>query len=126
MKLQPDRITSANVISGYTPQQIAINGQPWTESALVPWSGEVTPWPVGRAEALAAAHLEPIARLMPELVILGTGTRQRFLRPEVLRPLIEAGIGFEMMDTAAACRTYNILVSEGRSVVAALLLEVAA
>lgn len=124
MKLQPDRISSANVISGYTPDSVAINGQPWSQSAVVPWAGEVAAWEVGRFEEVSSAHLEPIARLAPELVILGTGARQRFPRPQVLRPLIEARIGFEIMDTAAACRTYNILVSEGRSVVAALLLEV--
>lgn len=123
MKLQPDRITSANVISGYTPEAVAINGQPWRQSALVPWQGEVAPWSVASFAELSAAHVEPIARLAPELIILGTGARQRFPRPEVLRPLIEARIGYEIMDTAAACRTYNILVSEGRSVVAALMLE---
>ncbi|WP_119154359.1 Mth938-like domain-containing protein [Caldimonas tepidiphila] len=125
MKLQPDRISSANVISGYTPQHIAINGQPWTQSMLVPWAGEVGSWDVTRFDEMSAGHLASVAQLAPELVIIGTGARQRFLRPDVLRPLIEARIGFEIMDTAAACRTYNILVSEGRSVVAALLLEIA-
>ena len=126
MKLQPDRITSANVISGYTPQHIAINGRPWTQSTLVPWAGDVRPWGVEDFEALSPEHLRPIADMAPELVIVGTGSRQRFPRPEVLRPLIEARIGFEVMDTVAACRTYNILVSEGRSVVAALLFQAVA
>lgn len=61
--------------------------------------------------------------LAPEVVIVGTGARQRFPAPQLLRPLIEAGIGFEVMDLAAACRTYNILASEGRAVAAALLLD---
>jgi hypothetical protein len=58
-----------------------------------------------------------------ELVIFGSGSRIRFAAPAVLRPLIERGIGIETMDTAAACRTYNVLASEGRAVVAALLIE---
>ena len=58
-----------------------------------------------------------------EVVLFGSGSRLRFAKPEALRPLIERGIGVETMDTAAACRTYNILVSEGRSVVAALVIE---
>jgi uncharacterized protein len=60
--------------------------------------------------------------LKPELVVLGTGTRLRHPAPELIRPLIEAGIGLEVMDTAAACRTYLVLSSEGRQVAAALLL----
>jgi uncharacterized protein len=60
--------------------------------------------------------------LCPELLILGTGRRQRFPRAELLAPLAEAGIGWEVMDTGAACRTYNILMSEGRNVAAALLM----
>ena len=61
--------------------------------------------------------------LAPELVIFGSGQRLRFVAPALLRPLIERRVGVETMDTAAACRTYNVLASEGRAVVAALLLE---
>jgi len=61
--------------------------------------------------------------LKPEVVVVGTGTRQRFPSPQVLRPLIEANIGYEIMDLAAACRTFNILATEGRAVVAALVFD---
>lgn len=57
----------------------------------------------------------------PEVLLVGTGGRQQFLRPEVLRPLLAAGIGVEIMDTHAASRTYNILMAEGRRVVVALI-----
>ena len=72
---------------------------------------------------LAEAHFAAIAELAPELVILGSGPRIRFVRPALLKPLIERRIGVETMDTAAACRTYNVLLAEGRSVVAALVFE---
>ena len=58
-----------------------------------------------------------------ELIIIGTGKRQRFPKPELLKTLIEAKIGFEVMDSQAACRTYNILVGEGRQVLLALIVE---
>ena len=64
--------------------------------------------------------------LKPELVIFGSGSRIRFVRPALLRALIERRIGIETMDTGAACRTYNVLLAEGRSVLAALLFETAA
>jgi uncharacterized protein len=72
---------------------------------------------------LHADHFERLAALQPELVIFGSGSRMRFAPPALLRPLIERRIGVECMDTAAACRTYNVLVSERRSVVAALILD---
>jgi uncharacterized protein len=78
---------------------------------------------VERFDALSERHFAALADLAPELVIFGTGARLRFPAPALLRPLIERGIGVETMDTAAACRTYNVLLGEGRAVVAALLFE---
>ena len=123
MKLHPDRIDGVNVIAGYTESTITVNGQPWRESLLLPARGAVTGWSCEHFEDLAASHFEAIAALEPELVIFGSGARLRFAKPELLRPLIERHVGIETMDTAAACRTYNILVAEGRDVVAALLLQ---
>ena len=71
---------------------------------------------------MQAAHFEAILALQPELVIFGSGARLKFVSPALLRALIDRRIGVETMDTPAACRTYNVLVSEGRSAVAALLL----
>ena len=82
----------------------------------------ITDWAATSFEALAAAHLEALVGLGQEIILLGTGNILRFPRPEILRPLIEAGIGLEVMDVQAACRTFNILVAEERRVGAALLL----
>jgi uncharacterized protein len=90
---------------------------------LVPASGGVVAWPVANFASLTEAHFEAIALLAPELVIFGSGPRIRFPHPSLLKPLISRRIGVETMDTAAACRTYNVLLAEGRAVVAALLFE---
>ena len=124
MKLQPDRPdTSLNVIAGYAPGAVTVNGEVRRTSVIVPWTGAVSEWPCQAVHELTAAHFESIAALAPEVVLFGSGKRIRFAHPEVLRPLIERGIGVETMDTAAACRTYSILMSEGRTVVAALLID---
>jgi len=123
VKLQPDRIDSANVIGAHGPDGVTINGQVRRASVVVPAKGEVAEWPCRRLEDVRAEHFEQVARLAPEVVLFGSGARLRFAPAEALRPLIERGIGVETMDTGAACRTYNILVSEGRTVVAALLIE---
>ena len=93
-----------------------------TESVVVPWQGDVLPWRCAGFEQLTAEHFELLALLSPEIVLFGSGGRLRFPAAALLRPLISRRIGFETMDTAAACRTYNVLVGERRSVVAALLL----
>ena len=123
MKLQPDRISGANVIGGYNAGSVDVGGRTWECSLILPWTGEVQDWEAASFETLAARHFQRAADLAPELVLFGSGRRLRFPRPEWLRPLIERRIGIETMDTRAACRTYNLLVAEGRSVVAALLLE---
>ena len=75
---------------------------------------------------IVALTVLSLAAAGPELVVFGSGARLRFPQAAWIRPLIEAGIGIETMDTAAACRTYNILAGEGRRVIAALLLEAGA
>ncbi|NML15367.1 Mth938-like domain-containing protein [Azohydromonas caseinilytica] len=123
MKFQPDRLEGVNAISRHEPQRLWVNTTEWVESVLVPVRGDPLPWAVQRFEELAEEHFAQLLQLRPELVIFGSGPRLRFVRPALLRPLIQAGIGVETMDTAAACRTYNVLASEGRIVAAALLLE---
>ncbi len=123
MKLQADRIAGQNAIARHGSEGVMVNGIEHTRSVIVPWQGTVAPWPVGDFAELAAEHFAALAELGPELVIFGSGRRLRFPSPAWLRPLIERRIGFETMDTAAACRTYNVLLAEGRSVVAALLFE---
>jgi uncharacterized protein len=82
----------------------------------------VSEWPVLGFEALTAADFSFIGELKPEVVVLGTGSAQRFPTRELARALAATGVGVEVMDTRAACRTYNILASEGRKVAAAVLI----
>lgn len=79
-------------------------------------------WPPQQLEELAAEHFERVADLEPEVVIFGAGESLRFPPTEVTAPLVKRGVGLEVMDSRAACRTYNILSAEGRRVVAALLI----
>lgn len=123
MKLQADRMDGENAIARYGPGGVAVNGKEHRQSVVVPWRGDVDIWPVAGFADLDDTHFAMLAALEPELVIFGSGERIRFARPALLRPLIERRIGIETMDTAAACRTYNVLLAEGRSVVAALLFE---
>lgn len=83
----------------------------------------VTGWASGGFAGLTAEDFAAVRDLGTEIVIVGTGERQRFPSPALLRPLIDARVGFEIMDLAAACRTYNILVGESRSVAAALMFD---
>jgi uncharacterized protein len=123
VKIQPDRSEGVNTITRHEPFSIWVGQLRFGRSVLVPWQGEVQTWPPERIDQLQAAHFEQVLTLRPELVVFGSGTRHRFIAPALVRCLIEQGIGVEMMDTAAACRTYNILAGEGRCVLAALLLD---
>ena len=123
MKLQADRIDGLNAISRHSTEGVIVNNQTYTHSLVVPWQGDVTAWPVPDFDHLEAAHFELLAGLKPQLVIFGSGARLRFPPPRLLAGLMKARIGVETMDTAAACRTYNVLMAEGRAVVAALLFE---
>lgn len=121
MKLQPDRLEGVNVIAGHDARGLIVNAQRWTESVVVPAQGEVRAWECTRFEALSAEHFERLITDAPEIVLIGTGPRQRFVPAALLRALIDRRIGVECMDTVAACRTYNVLVGERRRVTAALL-----
>ena len=88
---------------------------------IVSASQLLTDWPVRGPTDLTSQHLEQILELQPELVLIGTGDRQVFLPPEMLMVFYLQSVGIETMNTQAACRTFNVLVSEGRNVVAALM-----
>ena len=121
MKFQPDGLAGTNTVSRHEPGAVWVNGTRWSGSLLLPWRGAVRPWEPKSLGELTAAHFEAALALAPELVIFGSGARLHFISAALYRALIDARIGLETMDTAAACRTYNVLASEGRSVVAALL-----
>ncbi len=122
MKFQPDSLAGTNTVSRHERGALWINAVRWGHSVLVPWRGDVRPWPLDALSALTSDHFDQVLALKPELVIFGSGERLQFVSPAHYRSLIEARVGIETMDTAAACRTFNVLASEGRSVVAALLI----
>ena len=122
MKLQPDR-SLAPTITGHGPGWVAVNGERIEHSVILTSDGRRIAWSAATYEALEAAHFAPLAELGVEVVLFGSGPRIRFPRPAWVAPLVARRTGLETMDTAAACRTYNILAQEGRSVAAALLLE---
>ena len=122
MKLQPDQ-SDAQSISGYGPGWVGVNGEKITASVIISSRGERLAWPADRFEDLGAEHFAQLATVQAEVVIFGSGSRIRFPQAAWLQPLIARRIGVETMDTAAACRTYNILAQEGRDVAVALLLE---
>lgn len=123
MKFQPDQLAGTHVITRHDASALWVGQQRYGHSLLVPWQGTVQRWAPARPEDLSAADFEAVLALSPELVIFGSGPRQRFVPAALMRALIERRIGVETMDTPAACRTYNVLVAEGRSAVAALLLD---
>ena len=122
LKLQADAPTSLNTVTGYGTGFIEVN-KSRHEGHLLLMPETVQPWQAPPFESLRAEDFDALLSLRPEIVLLGTGRRQRFPHPRLTAPLARAGIGVEVMDTAAACRTYNILMSEGRRVLAAFLQE---
>ena len=123
MKISKDTAgRDSNVIRAYGPGRINVNDVLITRSLIVAPDRLVQDWPPQRFEELNADNLKTALALEPEILIIGTGNRQRFLNGELMAALSKGGIGVEVMDTAAACRTYNVLLSEDRKVVAALLM----
>ncbi len=122
MKIHLETGLGQNFVRAYAPGRVTINEEVYTRSLVVTPHQIITDWPPASPADLQAGHFELIASLQPEVFILGTGARLRFPAPNIIRPLVEAGIGIEVMDTGAACRTYNILMSDGRRVAAALLM----
>ena len=99
-----------------------LNRRRYSSSLVVAGDRLISDWPVASVDSLTGDHLAALVALAPEIVLLGTGARFQFPPPARLATLYGAGIGVEVMDTPAACRTYNILQGEGRNVVAALVL----
>jgi uncharacterized protein len=90
-------------------------------SIIVSPNQVITDWPVSSVEDITEQHLESVLELQPEVVLIGTGARQAFLPPRQMMFFYSRKIGVEMMTTDAACRTFNVLVSESRNVVAVLI-----
>ncbi|MDD4886333.1 MAG: Mth938-like domain-containing protein [Thiomonas sp.] len=124
MKLQPDFAPDTQMVSAYGPGYVEVNGVRHTTACVFAPQQAPRPWSVERASTLQSTHIETLlTEPLPELVLIGTGAHQHLLAPALMRQLIAQRIGWEVMDTAAACRTYNILAGEGRRVLAALIVE---
>ena len=120
MKLHAPAPSARNIFSGYGEGYASINGQRHAQSLIVT-PERLIDWPVAGFDALAESDFEIFSSLGLEVLLLGTGARQRFPHPRLTRALAAQRIGVEIMDLPAACRTYNILVAEERRVAAALL-----
>jgi uncharacterized protein len=123
LKLHQESSGALNTITSYGDGYVAINLNRHERSIIVMPETPVIPWPVSSFEALAPEHFQALVDAAPEVVIFGSGSRLRFPHPRLTAALAKHRIGVETMDFGAACRTYNILMSEGRRVAAALLIE---
>lgn len=123
MKFNLDRPPTAHIVRSYTPGRIRIGDRDFSDSVIVTASALIERWRPRRMAELAPVDLEPVLALQPEVLLIGSGEHQVFPAPELLAALYAARLGFEIMATGAACRTYNVLVAEGRAVAAALMIE---
>ena len=122
MKLHASTPGAAHIVTAYGDDYVTVKGVRYTES-IVLLPERVAPWSAPSFEALTAEHFSSLLELEREIVILGTGPRQRFPHPRLTAALAQAHVGLEVMSLQAACRTYNILVAEDHKVAAALLFQ---
>lgn len=122
MKLHASPVGALNAITAYGDDYVKVNGERRDTSLIVTAAG-VEPWQPASFDALCADDFARLAALDVEIVLLGTGKQQRFPHPRLTAPLANARVGLEVMDTKAACRTYNILVAEARRVALALVFQ---
>lgn len=116
-----DSSDAPNLIRSHTENSVTIGETVYTASLIVSPGNLNDAWGPVSTDSLTASHVDELLLLEPELILIGTGLQQVFPSMEVLKPMVENQIGYEIMNTAAACRTYNILVAEGRAVVAGLI-----
>ena len=122
MKFSEDKIDQGYYVTGYDIGIILVNGQPKSSSFVISNEALIENWGPAHIDELCARHMDPLLRLQPELVLIGTGETLQFPAVEHYACLIQQHIGVEIMDSKAACRTYNILLNEGRKVVAGVIL----
>jgi uncharacterized protein len=121
MPLAEEIISGRNSIQAYDPGQVTINERIYSQSLILSASEVISPWPVEAVDQLTEQHLQLIKDQNPEVILLGTGEKQIFPDIEIFGYFAQLGIGMEVMNNGAACRTFNILVAEDRQVVAAII-----
>ncbi len=122
MKLHLHATAGANTIHAHGEGYVVVNSLRIEHPVIVMPDRLIDPWPVSATQQLALNDFTPLIELKPELVIFGSGPVFRFPDPRIMAAFSAAKMGFEVMNTPAACRTYNILMAEGRNVAAALLI----
>lgn len=123
MKLNQNSRSEQYSIRAYTDSSVTVNEQIYTRPLVVTAEKVLSDWSAPCFAELNSTHLYELKDLNMEILLLGTGVKQRFPPPRLLVELQDHGIGIEVMTTAAACRTYNILIAEGRAVAAGLFIE---
>ncbi len=123
MLLSHDTGTGDFLIRSYEPGKLVINKETYLQSVIISPNQLITDWPPQHIAELKSTHLIGILEQQPEVVLLGVGERLQFPPTALLAPLINHQIGVEVMDTRAACHTFNVLIAEGRRVIAALLIQ---
>ncbi|MDH3631922.1 MAG: Mth938-like domain-containing protein [Gammaproteobacteria bacterium] len=123
MPLAEDIITSRHRITAYDADTISVNDDIYRQSLVMTADSILCPWPVSSLQHLNPENLAPIFESKPTVVLLGTGERQMFPDAKIFALFGEQGIGLEVMDNGALCRTFNILVAEDRDVTAAIILN---
>ena len=121
MQLSLDNPKGVNAVTACGPDEIRVGPHVIRRSVILSPKQIIFDWPVSSISNLSIEDLAPALKLEPEIVLLGTGMRLAFPAGEIQAGILSRGVGFEVMDTAAACRTFNILLAEDRSVVAALI-----
>jgi uncharacterized protein len=122
MELYDDTASEHNIIRAYAAGEITINNTVVQTSLVLTPDAMHTDWSPSSLAELSQQDIQFIADLQPQIVLLGTGNTLQFPEPGLMTPLMDRNIGMEVMDTAAACRTYNLLVTEGRRVAVALFM----
>jgi len=121
MPLAEEKITSRYSISAYTSNDITVNEKQYQQSLILAPNKLISPSPINSLDDLNEHTLQTVLDLNPDVVLLGTGVKQIFPEPRIFALLGEKGIGMEVMNTGALCRTFNILVAEDRDVVAVII-----
>jgi len=125
MKLHSTQTQQYQTITGYETDSVEINAVTFKHSLIVLPETKPIEWRIISFETLTTDHFTQIEQTQPDVVILGTGNKQKFIHPRLIAALTSRRIGVECMDNQAACRTYNILMAEGRKVALALVMETA-
>ncbi len=121
MKFALDPQEYGYTIKAYESGWIQVNRKKYYQSLLLLPDQLIPDWSITQASQITSEHLLTLAEYQPQVLLLGTGEQQTFIHPRIFAPLMALGIGYEIMATAAACRTYNVLLSEDRKVLAALI-----